>query len=285
MDNSLSIAGMVTQSGKTNGSIRLKTIALPTEHGGWGLVLEPLLLGVLLAPTVPGLLLSIATLAAFLTRHPLKIAAGDIRRSRRSSRTRIAGLFAFGYATIALLAFVTVLNVSSRAFVLPLLLAIPFALVQIIYDVTGRSRQLLPELSGATAMAAVAASMMLLGGWPLSAALSLWAVLVGVRVVPSIIYVRTRLQMNHSARNSQLKTPSPVLAISTHLFSCTLVIVLAIAGLAPVLSLAPALLLTLRALYFLSPISPRLTARQVGFSEIALGLVTVALVVISYRVW
>src|SRR5205814_1808580 len=121
---------------------------------------------------------------------------------RRFARTPVAERFALAYATISLLSFMLALKTSSTVFLLPLLMAAPFALIQLIYDARGRSRKLWPELSGATAMAAVAAAVALAGGWHIAPALTLWLLLVAVRVVPSILYVRARLQKNHGAQHS-----------------------------------------------------------------------------------
>lgn len=32
-------------------TVKLRTVALPAEHGGWGFLFEPIVLGLLLAPT------------------------------------------------------------------------------------------------------------------------------------------------------------------------------------------------------------------------------------------
>ena len=50
-----------------------KAVALPAEHGGWGFLTEPVVLGLVLAPSAAGLCLALAALAAFLTRHPLRL--------------------------------------------------------------------------------------------------------------------------------------------------------------------------------------------------------------------
>lgn len=63
--------------------VRVRTVALPVEHGGWSLTLEPVALGLLVAPSRAGFLLAVATVGAFLLRHPLKIVADDRRRGRR----------------------------------------------------------------------------------------------------------------------------------------------------------------------------------------------------------
>ena len=46
----------------------IRSVALPTEHGGWGFLAEPILPGLLVAPSWAGLLLSLAALAVFLDR-------------------------------------------------------------------------------------------------------------------------------------------------------------------------------------------------------------------------
>ena len=68
----------------------LRSVALPAEHGGWGLTLEPGLLGLLIAPSVAGACIAAAAMVAFLARTPLKLAAIDRRRCRDLARTRLA---------------------------------------------------------------------------------------------------------------------------------------------------------------------------------------------------
>src|SRR5438067_816253 len=150
---------------RQNHRVRLKSVALPVEHGGWGLSLEPVVLGLLIAPSLPGLFLAMATLAAFLARHPLKLVMADRRRGRRFARTPVAERFALLYILAASFSLLAALKAaSSYEFLLPLLLASPLALIQLIYDRLSRSRALLPELAGATAMAAIASSIVLAGG-------------------------------------------------------------------------------------------------------------------------
>ena len=68
----------------------LRTVALPSEHGGWGLTLEPVLLGLLVAHSVSALCIGLAAVLAFLARTPLKLAVVDARRGRTLERTRMA---------------------------------------------------------------------------------------------------------------------------------------------------------------------------------------------------
>ena len=56
----------------TDGPVRAgwRGVAVPTEHGGWGLTAEPVLLGLLVAFSWPGLLIGSAALLAFLAARP-----------------------------------------------------------------------------------------------------------------------------------------------------------------------------------------------------------------------
>ena len=44
----------------TTPSVRLKAIALPPEHGAWGFLLEPIVLGLLVAPSLAVFLTPVA---------------------------------------------------------------------------------------------------------------------------------------------------------------------------------------------------------------------------------
>ena len=63
---------------------------IPSEHGGWGLTLEPALLGLLVAPSIVGGAIGVAAFLAFLVRTPLKLVLVDQHRHRVLERTRLA---------------------------------------------------------------------------------------------------------------------------------------------------------------------------------------------------
>src|SRR4249919_2323346 len=67
-----------------------KAVAVPAEHGGWGLTLEPVLLGLIVAWSGAGVALGIAAFTAFLLRTPAKLVAVDVRRGRWLDRSRLA---------------------------------------------------------------------------------------------------------------------------------------------------------------------------------------------------
>ncbi len=177
--------------------VRLRPIALPVEHGGWGLLAAPVLLGLWLAPSLAGIGLSIAALGAFLARQPLKLAFGDYQRGKRYPRTVWAERFALGYGAVALTGFGVAISTAAAPVWLPIVLAVPFALGQLFFDLRKESRVLAAELCGAVAISALAAAIMMANGWPASRALLAW-MLLALQAVTAIIYVRIRLRL---ARN------------------------------------------------------------------------------------
>ncbi|MEO6391562.1 MAG: YwiC-like family protein [Pyrinomonadaceae bacterium] len=253
-------------------TVRLRTVALPVEHGGWGLLFEPIVLGLVIAPSWAGLFLSIAATGAFLTRHPLRLVVADLRRGRRFARTAKAEQFVLLYGTVAALSFIMALETAvSFAFILPVLLAVPFALIQIGYDAVARGRSLIPELAGSVALAATASAIALAAGWPRPAALALW-VLLAARVVPAIIYVRARIAVLHRQRPARLMT------VLLHVVALAAVSVLVWNALLPRLAAFALLMLFARAVFGMVGWDRAASAKAIGFREIGFGLVMVALV-------
>src|SRR5205809_313033 len=126
--------------------VRIKSIALPAEYGGWGLLLEPIVLGLLLTPSVSGFYLALSAGGFFLARHPLTLVVLNGRR--KSPRTSLAKQFAALYIIVGVASLAAAIVFAQHSFALPLVLAAPFAMVQIAHDWTGRRRVLLSELAG-----------------------------------------------------------------------------------------------------------------------------------------
>lgn len=261
----------VSRAGETfqrPGGVRLRTVALPVEHGGWGISLEPVLLGLLVAPSLAGAGLAVATLGAFLARHPFKIVAADRRRGRRFARTHAAERFTLLYGAVALAGLLAAARAApDYRFLLPLVCAAPLAAAQLFYDAAGRSRALPPELAGSAGMAAAAAAVALAGGAPWALALGLWAVLAA-RVVPTILYVRARLSGLHG------RDESAAPGFVAHAAALAAVAYLAWAEVVPAAAAAVMAVLLARAAYGTARRWPA-TARGLGFSEIAFGALTV----------
>ena len=126
----------------------IRSVALPTEHGGWGLTLEPGLLGLLIAPSAAGACLAAAALVAFVARTPLKVVLVDRRRARSLARTRLAARVAAAELIILAALVAGALVLAEPWFWLPAIVAAPLILVESWFDVRSRSRRLVPELAG-----------------------------------------------------------------------------------------------------------------------------------------
>ncbi|MBZ0300736.1 MAG: YwiC-like family protein [Anaerolineae bacterium] len=252
-------------------AVSWRAVALPAEHGSWSFWLEPVLLGLLAAPSWAGGWLALASFAAFLSRQPLKLAWGDRRRGRRYRRSRLAERFALMDIGIALAALGGALwTAQEAALLIPLLLVVPLAIVQIVFDVRHDSRQPLAEAAGPVTLSAAAASIAIAGGWPLIPALALSG--IGIcRAVPTVFYVRARLRLEKG------QPIDPVLSTLLHVLAVALVAILVGLHLAPLLSILAMLILLARALYGLSRFRRPALPKHIGIQEIIFGLLTVAL--------
>jgi len=254
---------------------QIKSVALPSEHGGWGFLVEPILLGLLVAASVSGLILSVAMLSAFLIHQPLKLALRDHVKGRRSPRTAWAERFVAGYGFIAIVLLCMVALNADLRFVVPLLLALPFLLVQVWYDARNQSRALIPEVCGAVALGSTACAIAILDGWTLVAALPLWLI-VSSRSIPSILYVRTRLKLEHG------KPIYPYSIWIAHGAAFFMLTTMSAAHAIPTAVSGAFALLLVRALVGLSNYRKPRPAKQIGFLELAYGFFVVTLTAIGY---
>jgi len=230
-------------------ALSLRPLAIPNEHGGWGFLFEPIVLAALAAPSLAGALVAVAAIAAFLARHPLKLAAGDLVRGRRYPRTIVCARIAAAYLIVALIAIVFV----GWRPLLPLAIAAPFGIVQLAYDARNRGRAALPELSGAIAMGGVAASMALASSTTLAFAAALW-LLALCRSLPAILYVRQLLGRGRGA-------------IAAHAVAVAAAALLWRASLAPIVAVIATIALLMRALRPPSQTSPK----KIGLAELVWG--------------
>ena len=173
----------------------IRNVAVPIEHGGWAFLLQPMVLGLLIAPSWAGLGLALAALCAFLAHQPLKIALGDWRRHKVYPRTGLAWRFVAGYGALACLAAAWVVaSAPAPLFWLPLVMGLPFALTQLVLDARKQSREAVAEIAGALALGSLAPALAVLGGWDVARALPLWP-LLACQAVPAILYARARLRL------------------------------------------------------------------------------------------
>jgi YwiC-like protein len=171
----------------------LRAVALPTEHGGWALTLEPVVLGLLVAPSGASVALGLAALVAFVARTPTKIVLVDRWRRRHLARTRVAT----GVAAVELVVLTALLAVAwstaTAPFWVPLACAVPLVTLEVWFDMRSRSRRLVPELAGTIGIGSVAAAIVLAHGDSPSIAAAAWTV-VAARAIASVPFVRLQLQ-------------------------------------------------------------------------------------------
>lgn len=277
MSNQPAPSSQPTTPKKQRRNVNLRATLLPQEHGGWAFVLYPILLALLVVPSVRGALLGLAAVSVFLLHQPFKLWWKDYRVGRVIPRTKIARLAIIAYSSLALASFAIVLATGAWTFLLPLVLALPFVQVQLLYESRNKSRHLIAELCGAVAFGAVGPAMALLGGWQEQAALLMWLLLT-VWAVTSIFYVRVRLRLERQ----RLDDYDLQYVATVHAIGGGLVVLAVYAGSLHWLSLLAVVLLAARAAYGLSAFRRPAKAIQVGIQEVMMGLVFVGVVALGY---
>jgi hypothetical protein len=254
---------------------RWTAVALPAEHGGWGLLLEPIAVGLSVAPSWPGLGLSLAALCVFLARLPVRLALQDRLRRAFYPRTRLAWRLAVAFGSGAAAFGLPSLLGAPRAAWLTLGLVAPLGLVQLAFDLRNRGRELLPELLGAVALSASAPLVALLGGAPSAVAFAA-GTLIALRSLSAVVYVRARLRRTRGLPAGRAP------AVLGHVLALGVAVGLAGAGLGPWLGVVAFVLLAARAFHGLRP-APPVRAQVVGVQEVVWGVVTVVLLAMGYR--
>ncbi len=243
-----------------------RTIALPPEHGSWGLTLEPILLGLLLAPSTAGWGLALLAFSAFLLRWPLKV----LTQSKQLKRRSLAVVFCSFYALLALTGLLLGMQTGTRP-LLPFVLALPFGVIFFLFDKQNKSRYWQAELAGPVAFAATATAIALASNWTMLSALVLWVVMVA-RAVPSILYVRARLRLDRG--NPHL----PSLVTAAHIVALLITAWLVWRTWLPPLTIVVMGLLLARAVLGLSRYRRPVPIKVIGFAELGWGLLTVLVV-------
>jgi len=244
-----------------------RTVAIPAEHGGWGLTLEPALLGLLVAWSTAGVCLALAAFIGFLARTPLKLVLVDASRHRTLPRTVaarrvLAGLTAAAFA------------LARGPFWVPALVAGPLVAVELWFDMRSRSRRLVPELAGAIGISSVVAMIVLADGGSARLACGLWLVLAA-RSLTSIPFVRAQIARLHQHAGSA----------STLVYADLAAVVVAAAavGLDHALGAGAVAIVAVVIYQRASSRSPLPRAVVLGIRQMVLGLVVVVLTAVG--VW
>jgi hypothetical protein len=170
-----------------------RTVAVPSEHGGWGLTFEPVLLGLIVAPSWAGVAIGAAAMLAFVARTPAKVVLVDSWRHRSLPRTRIAALVAGDEIAVLVVLLGVAAATASGPFWIPLLAAVPLIGLELWFDMRSRSRRLVPELAGTVGIGGVAAAIVLAADGGAVLAAGAWLVIVA-RAVASLPFVRFQLR-------------------------------------------------------------------------------------------
>lgn len=261
---------------KPAATVRLKLIALPTEHGGWGLLGAPLLLGLLLRPSVAGAFLGLAALGAFLARHPFKLWAGDLMRGKRFPRTtwalRFVGLYgmlaAFGLLGATLLGPVKIWS--------PLLFIAALGTLDLWIELTYRGRSLGAEVMGAVTLCLLPWPLVVAGGGSLILGV-VASTFLGLQAIGALLYVRARL---HLEREGRADKAAPFFA--TGLAAALAILGAVFYGLVW-WTLPLYLLMLVRAVWGLSPWRKRVRPGVVGIQEVAYSVATVVALYFTLR--
>lgn len=258
-------------------TFRLRQIALPTEHGAWGFLLEPLVAGMAIAfsPTAPWI--ASMVIGAFLMRRPLQIFVAQRLAGQRLPQTDAALKFTLAFSIIFLAGLAGSLAFAERSSLIPFALVLPLAAYQIYCDVFRQSRQLLAEVTGAVAMSSSAAAISLAGGLPWQNAAAIWFLFIA-RLIPSILYVRNRLRLEKG------KDFSAFMPAAAHFIGLAGVIGLVSDGFLPLLTVPVFLLLFARSAFGLSRYRTRMKAMKIGVWEVIYGLLTVLSLIVGYYV-
>jgi hypothetical protein len=259
-----------------NSKIRVKSIALPVEHGGWGFLFEPILLGLLVSPSVAGAWIALTAVAAFLLKRPLRLFLMGKGPLSGMTRRRAAMYVSIGYGLIVAGGLWFAISLTGIHVVLPLAVLSPLVVVYLWFDSGKPSRKLAPELAGPTGLAGVAPAIALCAGATQPYAWALWVILLA-RTIPSILYVRARLRLDRGSDTNR----APV--IGWHLGFLVVVGTLVAEGLAPRLALMGLLILLVRAAHGLSSRRGMVRVTRIGFMEIAYGLIYVFVTTLGYR--
>lgn len=251
---------------------RWRAVVMPTEHGGWGLTLEPVLLGLAVAWSGAGVALGLAAFTAFLLRTPLKLVAVDIRRRRWLDRSRLALRVALVELLILGSTIAFAVALAGWSWLAPVLVAGPLVAIELSFDIRSRGRRLVPELCGAIGITAAAASIVLVAGDDNRLAGGVW-LLLAARAVGAIPFVRVQIMRLH--RGAAAVWQSDLAQAASLALGAAAVVVdrRLLFGLVGVSALAATQLVSVR--------RAPLPAKVVGLRQMGMGLVLVAMTVVG----
>jgi hypothetical protein len=262
-------------SARSTQSVYWRSIAFPVEHGGWGLLAEPVLLGLVLAPSRAGVALAAGVLFAFLARHPLRLVLLDRRKAARYPRTVVAERWLGCYLGMAVASLLLALGLTA-AFWPALAVALPPGVVALLFDARGRSREAAAEIAGACALSTSSSAIALAGGAAAGLAFGASA-LLAMRAVATILYVRARIRQDRGLEAGSRQ------ALLGHVLALVGAVAVYVLGWGPLAALPAFAILLVRAAWGLSKRRRVLRPQALGYQEMGFGLLTLVLLAVGYR--
>lgn len=239
------------------------SVLLPREHGSWALVLEPLVVALLAAPSWRGAALALAALALFLMRRPFMLGAAEPCGARRTLAVR--ALVALGMVAAASAALGV--GAGPRALFAPLAAAAAAAGIFFWFDRQREARAAIAECAGAATYAALAAAIALVGAAdgarPVAIAVGVFALArAWTSILPVRVYVRRRKGRSASG--------AVALAVAGGFAAAAVLTASALGTWVPAGWL---LVFLARTAWMVGPWAPSWPARRIGWMEAGLGLV------------
>jgi hypothetical protein len=248
-----------------------RDIVLPREHGSWSLAFEPVVLGLLVAPSPAGACLGVAVAGGFFARRPLRMLWRETDPHRRVAAGQAFALCG-SVAAVGVSGAIAAAGFAWLAWLTPALVA---GLVFLGFDLRLAGRDEAAEVAGSAAFAWLPAVFVILGGGSPAAAVALAALMLG-RSVPAVLAVRAALR---GAKTGEWRVRTAVIAACVALSAA---FSLAYRGLAPWSAVALLAAFAVGTAGLLVTPRPVVRARTLGMAEGIAGLVFVLLVAVTW---
>ena len=239
----------------------LTKVALPKEHGSWGFVLEPLLLSLIVAFTIDGLLLALATFILFLSNQPLRIFVN--KSSSHKIRSIAVFVLLFYLLVSAVLLVLPILHLELEK-LLPFLGGILLMPIYFFAVIKKFSRNLFVELLPIFSMTLIAISIITFDN-SFNYNPIIFGMLLLSRAITTVIYVSAKVKESKGFEFS---------VRYTHILNFVFLLFIIFASFTnhlPLLSILGLVLLTLRSVIGFSQFNFTKTIKQIGVMEFIYG--------------
>lgn len=252
--------------------LHIKQAVLPSEHGSWGFVLEPLILTLMIAYSPAGFLLSITAFFLFLSHQPMK----NIFKKYKNKRLLNASLlFLIIYLLISFFCFSLVFSEIKFYSLIFFGVAIVIMIFYFFLELLGKNRNLISEMIVPISISIIALSIYSIKTLQIEFIIAFFFVLLA-RSIPTIFYVHAKLLL---IKKKKPKNNTSI--ISGNLFSIILFIS-AVLGYSPYLAVVASLLLLIRKYIGLFVSKDNIKIRTFGIWEFIYGGLFVVITAAGY---